>query len=276
MFPWVYEFQWSATHLIFLGAFFSVAIVIGVTVARAFWNTNRRLSRHSIEDLQWHVNFEELPSSARLCRHEVGQRSTGRLCHQEFDCNSCEKHRTFPPVKMSSEARPDQQERVYGLAFPLDRFYHRGHTWVQSQKDGTMLVGLDAFARCMAGVPDAVDMPAIGSHVEQNGTACSIVRKSARVRILSPVGGMVVAHGSAKEDWVLRIKPDANVRTEHLLRGDEVRPWMTREIERILPALSPTTVGMSLPDGGELLHDMPRQFPAANWDGVWGDVFLQG
>jgi hypothetical protein len=126
------------------------------------------------------------------------------------------------------------------------------------------------------GVPDAIDMPAIGSYVEQNGTACSITRESARVRILSPVGGKVVAHGGAKEEWVLRIQPDANIQTEHLLRGDEVRPWMTREIERILPVLSPTTLGMSLPDGGELLHDMPRQFPAANWDGVWGDVFLQG
>jgi hypothetical protein len=34
-------------------------------------------------------------------------------------------------------------------------------------------------------------------------------------------------------------------------------------------------VGVSLADGGELVQDMWKQAPQVDWDGVWGEMFLQ-
>ena len=61
----------------------------------------------------------------------------------------------------------------------------------------------------------------------------------------------------------------------HLLRGSEVKPWVMRELERLQIALSPAGVGTSLADGGELMPEMWKQAPQKDWDGVWGEIFLQ-
>jgi hypothetical protein len=39
--------------------------------------------------------------------------------------------------------------------------------------------------------------------------------------------------------------------------------------------LGESRLGASLADGGELVNDIPAHYPAANWDAVWGEVFLE-
>ena len=54
-----------------------------------------------------------------------------------------------------------------------------------------------------------------------------------------------------------------------------MKPWVMRELERLQIALSPAGVGTSLADGGELMPEMWKQAPQKDWDGVWGEMFLQ-
>ena len=68
---------------------------------------------------------------------------------------------------------------------------------------------------------------------------------------------------------------EPKVETRHLLRGEEIKPWIMRELERLQVAVSPEGVGVSLADGGELVQDMWKQSPQVDWDGVWGEMFLQ-
>ena len=106
------------------------------------------------------------------------------------------------------------------MSFPLDRMYHRGHTWARPEADGTVTVGLDDLGARLLGTPDAVDLPAPGSRVQANGTAFRIHKREADVRVLSPVDGEVVETGGVDRGFFLRVKPlDGAIDMRHLLRG---------------------------------------------------------
>jgi len=80
--------------------------------------------------------------------HEIKGLFRERVCERAFDCRSCPTHQK---VVESGAAGCDaglraESTSVAGLDVPLDRFYHRGHTWVRPEDDGTVTIGLDAFA----------------------------------------------------------------------------------------------------------------------------------
>ena len=125
-------------------------------------------------------------------------------------------------------------ETVFGFTMPLDRYYHRGHAWVKYEGEGMYLVGLDDFGKRMIGTPDAVELPAVGTPLTANGTGAIFKKERASLRLLSPINGVVVESGTADGGWLLKVRggnPEAQ--TRHLLRGDEIRPWILRELEQL-------------------------------------------
>jgi hypothetical protein len=74
------------------------------------------------------------------------------------------------------------------------------------------------------------------------------------------------------QGWWLKVRP-ADTNFTHLLRGEEIRPWMMREIERLQLALS-AEGAPTLADGGVPVEDLPKSCPKADWDAVCGEMFL--
>jgi glycine cleavage system H lipoate-binding protein len=276
MFPWVYEFHWSPYHIIFLGIFFTVVLVIASTVGMAVWRSYRSFKLRKAEAIQWEAEFEDLPEVARVCRHELTGEVKHRTCHNGLDCRTCATHPDFLAA-YNPEAQPTPFDNtVQGFAMPLDRRYHRGHTWVKKEDDGTCTIGLDDFAARLIGEPDAVELPKVGAELSVNGTGWFMKKQDAKLRILSPVNGHVIQQGTPDKGWFLKVRADDSEEgTRHLLRGAEVRPWIMREMERLQYTLPGDGVGMSLADGGELMPEMWKQNPKADWDGVWGEMFLE-
>jgi hypothetical protein len=275
MLPWIYGFHWNAGHIIFLGAFYSVLMVVAVTVIAAFRRSQRDLSAHRVEEIGWHADFHDLPARDRVCRHVLTGELASRECPHAFDCRQCETHARLiarHPVALSAASEED----LFGMAFPLDRFYHRGHAWAHPESDGTVTVGLDELGQRLLGVPDAVDLPQPGDRVEANGTAFRVHKRDADVRVLSPVDGEVVETGGPGRVWYLRVKPDIAGEPEfrHLLRGAEVKPWLLREMERLQLALS-TEGAATLADGGVPVADIAACYPKSDWDAVCGEMFLE-
>jgi glycine cleavage system H lipoate-binding protein len=276
VFPFIYEFHWTPVHIIFLGIFFSVAILIVTTVSLALLRAFRAFQQQHQEAIQWEVEFEDLPAVARTCRHQIAGEIAHRTCNHEFDCRSCAVHPTFLAKNAPALAPVGSAESLYGFTMPLDRYYHRGHTWVKHEGDGVYTIGMDDFGGRMIGTPDGVELPSVGTPLNANGTAWILRKGKAALRVLSPVDGVVLATGTQEDGWTLKIQGGApEIETAHLLRGNEVKPWIMRELERLQMAVSPDGVGMSLADGGELVHDMWKQAPQVDWDGVWGEMFLQ-
>lgn len=268
MLPWNYGFEWNVGHIVFLGAFYTVLVIVATTLVSAMLRSHRALRAEKVEAIRWHSDFHDLPPADRVCRHVLTGEFSSRECPNAFDCRKCSTHARLierKPLESSDNAE------MFGMEFPLDRFYHRGHTWVRRESDGTLTFGLDDLGRRLTGEPDAVELPPVGTRLTVNGTALRIHKREANVRVLSPVDGEVVETGGSGRDWYLRVKPRTPSLT-HLLRGAEVRPWLMRELERLQLSLGAVA---SLADGGVPVSDIAANYPAADWDAVCGEMFLE-
>jgi glycine cleavage system H lipoate-binding protein len=276
MLPWNYGFHWDLGHIVFLGAFYLVLATIAAALIAAARRARKEIAGHHVDEIAWHGDFHDLPARDRVCRHVLTGEFKCRECPHAFDCRECETHAKL--IQRHPFERPERpEEDLFGMAFPLDRFYHRGHTWVHPEPDGTVTVGLDDLGSRLIGKPDAIDLPLPGAPMEVNGTAFRVRKRDADVRVLSPVDGEVVAAGGPGADWYLKIRPTAisEAAFRHLLRGAEIRPWILRELERLQLALSAPAGAATLADGGVLVGDLAASCPNADWDAVCGEMFLE-
>ncbi len=273
MFPWVYEFHWSVYHITFLLIFFTVFAVVVTTVFLAMRRTQQAELLHKFESIQWHSDFEDLPPRMKVCRHELSGEVQHRICDHEFDCRSCKVH----PVLAAKEKKSHiLQFETYGFTMPPYRMYHRGHTWVQQEKDGTYKIGIDDFGARIIGRPYSVELPPVGSKLPVNGKGMLIKKPNANIRILSPIDGEVIEHGDDEKGWYLKVKTsNSENEVTHLLQGKEVPNWIMREMERLQISFATSGVGATLADGGELVPDFHRHYPNADWDGILEQMFLE-
>src|SRR5437762_1611397 len=160
-----------------------------------------------------------------------------------------------------------------------DRDYHRGHTWVKPEEDGTVTVGLDELAAQLVGTPDSVRLPEVNQQLEVNQTAWRMKKNGREIEVRAPIEGTVVGIGGPKEGWYVKIRPRLDVRDpatlRHLLRGPEVHGWLSRELERLQLQLRSPNTAPALADGGVLMPDLMSAVPDADWDAVLADTFLQ-
>ena len=264
-------------HVIFLGLFYAVLAVISATLALSLFRARARFPRPPRRShLLASRPFRICPARERVCRHDSPANSASHL------------RQSFRLPRVPDACRPGRQAsagrrtgtvakaEVFGLDFPLDRFYHRGHAWAHPEPDGTVTVGLDALGARLVADPDAIELPAVGAHIQTNGAAWHVRKRGANVRILSPVDGEVVATGGAQDGWDLKVKPDGGkLDDRHLLRGAEIRPWIARELERLQLALAPAGQTLTMADGGVPMDDIAAGYPEADWDAVCGEIFLQ-
>jgi Glycine cleavage H-protein len=273
MFPWVDGFHWTFGHILFLSLFFAVVLTIVVTVLSAARRTVRNLRGPSAAELCWKADFAELPELERRCRHELAGRVKSRTCDNAFDCRPCSQYPQFATLPAAGMVHD------LWIQYSNDRFYHRGHTWVEVQEDGTATVGLDGLAERLIGSPDSVEMPKVGDEIELNRTAWRMSKNGNEIRVRAPIEGKVLATGDPKGGWYLKIAPRLDPRDpttlRHLLRGAEVHWWMYRELERLQLQLRTPNSAPSLADGGVLMNGLMDAMPGADWDTVLAGTFLE-
>ncbi|HTT60786.1 MAG TPA: hypothetical protein VMG35_03065 [Bryobacteraceae bacterium] len=264
------------SHVIFLGLFYTVLAVLSATLALSACRAARDFKARRVETICWQATFPDLPARERVCRHEFTGEFRHRTCDKAFDCRECQTHAALAAKRPQGAAPPAREVEVFGLDFPLDRFYHRGHAWAHPEPDGTVTVGLDALGARLVTEPEAIELPAVGTHVENNGAAWHVRKRGTRVRILSPVDGEVVATANSPNGWYLKVRPDGGYfDARHLLRGAEIRPWIAREMERLQAALAPAGQPPTMADGGVPMDDIAAGYPDADWDAVCSEFFLQ-
>jgi glycine cleavage system H lipoate-binding protein len=258
-------------RIVFMTAFFSVLTIIAGTLVAALVRSRQALAKKQVEDIRWHCDFHDLPEQDRCCRHVLTGEFSHRECPNAFDCRRCSTHAQW--IAHHPVAKADGDEEIFGMSFPLDRFYHRGHTWVRMVGDGTAEIGLDDLGRRLVGQPDGVELPVPGSRIRTNGEAFRMKKRGAEVRILAPIDGEVLETGSPGKEWMLRVKP-SSANFIHLLRQSEVRPWVMREMERLQLALTAEGAAPTLADGGVPVEDIAASYPETDWDAVCGEMFL--
>jgi hypothetical protein len=272
MFPNVYGFHWTPWHVTFLAVFFTIAGVIATTLVLAWRRAARDLRQNRQHAIRWHETFEDMPERDRVCRHQLTGEFKQRTCDRAFACDRCETHAALLERSPLTQAGVD--ENPFGLPFPADRLYHRGHTWVRREIDGTVTIGLDALGERAIGKDVDVSLPSSGTLLETNGVAWRVRKQHFEAHVLAPLSGEVIETGGPGAAFYLRVKPALPLSTRHLLTPAEVKPWLLRELERLQIMLPPVSEMPSLADGGVPVDDLPAACPTANWDVVWGRMFM--
>jgi hypothetical protein len=273
MLPWNYGFHWSVGTAVFLGAFYTVLVIVVTTVIAAAVRSRRALRAGDADDVRWRSDFHDLPARDRACRHELTGEAEQRDCPNGFDCRKCDAHAKFLE-RRTPPASGDKTYEGFGMTFPLDRMYHRGHTWVRRQRNGTVTIGLDDFARRLVGKPDSLDLPRKGERLRLHATAWRMRKRNVDLRVVSPVAGIVLETGGADSEWYLRVRPEQHD-LRHLLEGFEVQPWVAREMERMQTALSAWGVTPDTGNGSADVAAIAADCPAPCWEAVCGAMFLR-
>ncbi len=277
MLPTVFGFEWSPGVVIFLGVFYTVVVVVATTLISAALRAHTDMVNARAEAIRWEEDFHDLPAACRACRHELMGEIAHRTCVNGFDCRGCKDHPGFLARRpATASAAVGETGQVFGLDMPVDRLYHRGHTWVQKNDDGSWIIGLDEFGRRILGSTESIALPPVGSIIRVNGTGWTFRKNGVEIRVLAPIDGRVIEHGDAARGWYLRVTAlDEKPELAHLLTGEEIQPWLQRELERLQITLAPRGEGPSLADGGVLVTDPARENPNADWDRVYGEIFLE-
>lgn len=106
---------------------------------------------------------------------------------------------------------------------PADLKYTESHEWVHAEADGTLTVGITAFAQDALGDIVFVELPKVGNTYTAGDDAAVVESVKAASDIYAPVSGEVVAvneavagspesiNADAYAAWLFKIKPsDAN------------------------------------------------------------------
>jgi len=263
--------MFPAAEVFFVSAFLCVVGGIAIVAAMSVSRARRDLASGRAESIRWAADFGDLAATDRRCRHALTGEAPGRICPNAFECRNCTNHARFRQAE-----RGEAPDTISGLRYPNYRYYHRGHTWVAPQPDGSLLIGLDNLSERMLGAPDAVRMPGPGEQVSNNGEGWRMWKNGFEVRVLSPVDGTILQTGGPDDAWYLRVLPATKPPDlRHLLRGDEVRAWVGRELERLQTAISQNGRAAVLADGGELVEEFLLQLPEEKRDHVLGEMFLE-
>ena len=165
MFPWSPEFVWDAYHVAFFGALYSVLATMAGTLAVAAWRARR--------DARDGPGGRRSPGTAtsRRCRPRPAPAATsspgeapGRVVRERLRLPRLRASTPGFEALRQEVGRPASADPAvhFGFELPLDRLYHRGHTWVRPETDGTLTVGLDDIARRLLGTPEKVELPGAG------------------------------------------------------------------------------------------------------------------
>jgi glycine cleavage system H lipoate-binding protein len=166
-------------------------------------------------------------------------------------------------------------------------YYHPGHSWVLPVDKDTVKVGIDDFAQKLIGKPDSLDLPAVGSRIEQGETGWRIQSDSKSIDLLSPVAGEVVAVNEKAlispelierdpydKGWILKVKV-AKMRPnlKNLLSGNLALAWMENTVKVLRERMS-GELGVVIQDGGLPVSGFAKALSPDKWDEIAAEFFL--
>lgn len=173
------------------------------------------------------------------------------------------------------------------FSLPEELFYHQGHTWAMPQGAELVKVGVDDFAQRLVGKSNKVNLPRVGSRIEQGNVGWKLGIDSKTIDMLSPVTGNVVAVNKdiiknpnlINEDpygkgWLMMIKPDNKRATaKNLLTGKLATAWMEKTADELRERMG-SEVGVVYQDGGIPITGIAKALSPDAWDKMAREFLL--
>ena len=182
-----------------------------------------------------------------------------------------------------------QMKDVFGFQVPTENYYlHQGHTWVVLEGEDRVRVGLDDFSQKLLGLAEEVRLPEIGKVYYKDHLCLALIRQGKKASFEAPVDGAIEAlnpkvqqnpaliHDDPYgEGWLFTVKP-VNLRRnlENLLYGENAVTWIDKESHRLLNLME-TRIGVTLPDGGDIIDDVYGNYQDLGWKLLVQEFFLK-
>lgn len=191
------------------------------------------------------------------------------------------------PVRAGlSAARRIGASIAHWFRLPEGFYYHPGHSWALPQGE-VVRVGVDDFAQRLVGRPERLDLPPVGSRVEQGEVAWRLQVDSKAVDMVCPVSGQVVAVNERVlerpelvnqdpygEGWLLAVKPhNPRATLRNLLQGRVARAWMALSADALRERMG-GELGAVLQDGGLPVSGLARALQPEGWDRLAREFLL--
>jgi glycine cleavage system H lipoate-binding protein len=201
-------------------------------------------------------------------------------CLNDGECGGC----PFDEVITAVRSRYDAGQRarlvaVEGFTLQSDAYLHPGHMWLRRLKRSEAVVGLDQFASCLIGPPDAIEMPQNGTLVHKGQPLVTVTREGKSAQLLAPISGMVTAantflkphrplqrHKGVPSTWLVRLHSNhMRQAIKELFKGKSLVTFLRREVERLFGDIEAVAGPLSA-DGGQLGEDIYGHLPELGWE----------
>ena len=179
-------------------------------------------------------------------------------------------------------------EMVGGFLLPQQLYFHPGHTWAKVDTGDVVTVGVDDFAQKLVGKIGSVQLPQVGSTLQQGDQALQLQVDAKTIPMLSPVDGKVVAinkdiltspDGINKDSygsgWLMKVHaPRLSANLKNLLSGRLANRWMEDTRGDLFSRMNDYNVGLALQDGGVLVDGIAKNLSPDTWDQMAKEFFL--
>lgn len=171
----------------------------------------------------------------------------------------------------------------FGLRVPEGVMLHPAHSWAGVDSTSNVTVGADDLAQRALGTVETIRLPEAGESVRQGDVLFEIAHQGRTIDVRSPVSGVVASTNSRLADdpgllnespydvgWAVKISP-SNLEDDakHLHSHQRARVWFRNEVDRLMEAVMPNSLGTSLAhDGGTLVGDFHDVIDDATWSRV--------
>jgi glycine cleavage system H lipoate-binding protein len=236
----------------------------------------------------WRHAMRNKPYSEKECRHMLTGRVRYHYCSNGYRCNACEYDQSLDEADFAIASGAVHTSKIAGFQVAGGYYYHRGHTWARIEHGGFVRVGIDDFALRLLGRLSDIQLPRLGSHLEQTEVGWSVAREDKTAAMLSPMNGVVVAtnhkisrepdkarHDPYGNGWLAVVEPQGLKKNlKNLLFENEAAAWLRAEAQK-LDSMVMGVYGMPLAaTGGEIVDDIYGNLTQISWDDLIHEFLL--
>jgi glycine cleavage system H protein len=180
--------------------------------------------------------------------------------------------------KMSGNAEINSDVRLPISTDIIERYFHRGHSWVLVQSSKEVIAGVDDFSQRFIGKLGNIELPQTGSVVRQGEIIATMKHGDKSLPTVAPVSGTIlevntrlketpsiINDSPLEKGWIVKMAPqDLTIELRNLFKGVTADRWQEAVRAHLIHWFSPR-LGTVMQDGGKIVNNVSDLTNSEEW-----------